>query len=431
MNSPFVRILVLAIACSCLASVYAQEAALKKPATRKQAAPAVAAPTGSLLIMGGCERFTNAEIWSELIQLAGGPKKQIAVIPTASANPQRDGDDYVRVLQEYGAEAFLAPVAIKGLGVDYKVAVHDPALVLRVKQSQGVLFLGGDQGLIRKALVEPEGHNTPLLDAIGEVYRGGGVIAGTSAGAAVMSRVMYRDPDPVFTMLANGCKMGKDVDLGLGFLDRDWFVEQHCLARGRFARAIVAMRSHCFPYGIGIDEDTAVVVANGKQARVIGSRGVLIIDSSRAVSSTDLRGFNLKHVKLHYLERGDAVDLGTREVTLSPEKLAGRKVDPLAPNFMPNFEQHLFYNDILGPSTLTELMVKLIDGKFGDAIGLAFDGLAARSAPTRGFEFHFRRERDSVGYHTEASGGDDYSVLNIYLDIRPIEVHGPLYRDER
>jgi cyanophycinase len=72
-------------------------------------------------------------------------------------------------------------------------------------------------------------------------------------------------------------------------------------------------------------------------------------------------------------------------------------------------------------------MSTLIDNRHNEAIGLAYDGAAARRGNTPGFEFRFYREHDSVGWETESFGGDDYTVLNIHLDIRPITVKGPLY----
>ena len=72
-------------------------------------------------------------------------------------------------------------------------------------------------------------------------------------------------------------------------------------------------------------------------------------------------------------------------------------------------------------------MSKLMESIHGEAIGLAFDGAAARKQSVDGFEFKLTRDDDSVAWYTEAFGGDDYTVLNIRLDIRPIRIAGPLY----
>lgn len=138
---------------------------------------------GSLIIMGGSERFDNRIIWAEIVKKAGGEGSRIAVFPTASGAPMVDGEDVVRVLKDLGADAFLVPLAIRGFENDYREVARDPAMVASVRQSQGVFFVGGEQARIRQALVSPEGDNTPLLEAVWSVYREGGVIAGYECGS--------------------------------------------------------------------------------------------------------------------------------------------------------------------------------------------------------------------------------------------------------
>lgn len=386
-------------------------------------------PRGKLVIMGGSERFDNVVIWSEIVRLAGGDGARIAVFPTASSNPQVDGDDVVRVLNELGANAFVVPVAVRGLSTPCAEAVVDPVLLQAVRESQGVFFVGGSQSRIRQALIDEEGQHTPMLDAIWEVHRQGGVIAGTSAGAAVMSRIMYRNARSVLATMIHGVTMGKELDQGLGFLDPAWFVEQHCLVRGRFARSLVAMHDQGFSYGVGVDEDTALVV-DGDEARVIGYRGALIMDLSDAQSDDEIVGFNLRNVRLTYLDRGDAIDLKTRVVTPSKEKAADRRIDPRAPDFRPHYRNRIFFNDILGNMALYDLMRQLVDNQHDEAYGLAFDGAAARQGSTPGFEFRFYRSDDTMGWETEAFGGDDYTIVNIHVDVTPITIQGPLYQKQ-
>jgi cyanophycinase len=381
---------------------------------------------GSLIIMGGSERFDNRIIWAEIVKKAGGEGSRIAVFPTASGAPMVDGEDVVRVLKDLGADAFLVPLAIRGFENDYREVARDPAMVASVRQSQGVFFVGGEQARIRQALVSPEGDNTPLLEAVWSVYREGGVIAGTSAGAAVMSRIMFRSAQSVLNTMLNGVGMGREIDYGLGFLDEDWFIDQHCLVRGRFARALVAMHKQGFGYGFGIDEDTALVVERD-EARVIGYRGVLVFDLSGASSNAQESTFNLKNARLSYLDRGDSINLRTLRITPSAEKQAGRLIDPRTPEFRPRFRARPIFNDILGNMAVHDLMVRLIDNRGEEGLGLAFDGAAALTGPTRGFEFRFYRGDDSVGWQTEAFGGDDYTVANIHVDITPVQLVGPLY----
>jgi cyanophycinase len=426
-----------------------------------------ALPTaGSLMIIGGGARHDNHALWSDFARLAGGPQKRVAVFPCASGYPKKNGERAAKMLQGYGLDAFLVPLAVSGLeGLLHEEVARDPQWLERVRQADGVYFIGGSQGRIRDALVDNNGRATPMLDAIWEVYRRGGVIAGTSAGAAVMSRVMFRDPAPILQNLQHGVRMGKDLGDGLGFLDANWFVDQHCLVRGRFARVLVAMSQHGMKYGVGIDEDTAVVVERGQRARIVGNRGAVVIDLSQAkhgatnnaannaannatnapslgnragpgprVSNPDSRRgdepgpFMLVNARLTYLNHGDAIDLRTLEVMPSATKRAERKIDPRAADFRPSLSRKLFYTDVLANTTLVDILTRVMVHKDGVAIGLAFDGAAAAEGPTPGFEFRFYRGTDSVGWETEAHGPTDSTIQNIHLDVRPVTIQGPLYR---
>jgi cyanophycinase len=325
----------------------------------------------------------------------------------------------------------VVPVNWSEANRDARDAVLDPELVAQVREATGVYFVGGSQGRIVDTLLDERGRDTPMLEAIRAIYEGGGVVAGTSAGAAIMSHVMYRDAPAPLEILRDGVQLGRELDHGLAFLPPTWFVEQHCLVRGRFARALVAMHTEKIPHGIGVDENTALVVRRGRHATVIGYKGVLIMDASKAVADADTEGFNLANVTLSYLDRGDAIDLRTLAVTPSPEKADETALDPNAADFRPYYDQRMFYTDILGNATVADLMGRLIDNAESEAIGLAFSGLDAQNRPSDGFEFRFYRGPESRGWYTESFGGEDYTVLNIHLDIHPIRISGPLYEQRR
>ncbi len=385
-------------------------------------------PKGSLVIIGGALRFDEDEVWERIVELAGGPGAKIAVFPTASGNPVRAGNRIIDALKSAGADPFLVPVALQKIDVDYRQAVNDPQWIERVRGAGGVFFTGGEQARIVQALFTEDGKNTPILDAVWDVYRKGGVVAGTSAGAAVMSRIMFRDARNVLETLTRGVTMGKEISRGLGFLDPSWFVEQHSLARGRFARALAAMQSQGLKYGIGVEEDTALVVTGGSQIKVIGYKGAVVMDLSQASVDPNVKGFNFKNCRLSYLDRGDAFNLSTLAVTPAPEKQNDAKIDPNSADFKPEFDDRLVTNDILGNNTVCDLINRLMINKTGDAIGLAFDGSAAIQQSTPGFEFHFYRGKDTVGWRTEAFGGEDFTVANVHLDVRPVQITGPLYK---
>lgn len=388
-------------------------------------------PKGSLVIMGGSERFSHREYWDEIVELAGGPGSKIAVFPTASGDPVQKGGQVISALNKAGADAFLVPVAWRKVPITPVEAVSDPDLVAQVREATGIFLIGGEQDKIVKALYTKDGEHTPMLNAMWEVYQKGGVIAGTSAGAAVMSRIMYRDAESVLDTMLRGVRWGKEIDRGLGFIDSEWFVDQHLFVRGRFARTLVAMLDQGFKFGIGVDENSAIIVTNGKDVRVIGHKGALVLDLSRAEHDSKLGRFNVKNARLTYLDRGDRFDLKTMEVTPSEEKLEDEKLDPKSPEYRPALRRPLFFNDILGNTTVIDMMGALMESVSPVATGLAFDGFQARKQSVDGFEFKFTRDDESVAWYTESFGGDDYTVVNIRLDVRPIKIAGPLYdRDE-
>src|SRR5690242_820231 len=206
------------------------------------AASSSAAPAkGSLVIIGGNLRPGNAPVWERILQLAGGKDARIAVFASASGYPEKSGKFLVDRLNSYGAKAFFVPVAVKLAGSDYHAAADDPKLAELVRSAGGAFFAGGDQIRITSALRHEDGSNTRVLDALWDMYRRGGVIAGTSAGAAIMSSTMFGHPKPVLATLKLGLTDGQEITPGLGFIGDDVFVDQHLLVRGRFARMLPAM----------------------------------------------------------------------------------------------------------------------------------------------------------------------------------------------
>jgi cyanophycinase len=382
-----------------------------------QAADPVA-PKGSLVIVGGALRPDNGAVWSRIVGLAGGESARIAVFASASANPEAAAKFNMALLNEYGADAFFIPVAVKLAGTDYLAAADDPELAAAVRKAGGAYFAGGDQGRITRALRRPDGSNSLVLDALWEMYRNGGVIAGSSAGAAIMSSTMFDEPKTVLATLKQGVAEGHEIAPGLGFIGDDVFVDQHLLVRGRFARMLPAMLKKGYKLGLGIDENTAMVVGPTREVEIIGYKGALVIDLHSA--STEPGAFNLTNARVSYLDTGDRFNIASGEFTPSSDKRAG-KLDPTKPYY----REPLFNADILGNATVVDLMGKLIDSDQLEAIGLTL-GSPRSVQPELGFEFRFSRARDSVGYASDLT--ENYSVYNVRLDIRPIQIRLPLYQ---
>jgi cyanophycinase len=260
-----------------------------------------------------------------------------------------------------------------------------------------------------------------MLDALWDMYRRGGMIAGSSAGAAIMSSTMFYDPPlDVMPVLKNGVVDGKDVAPGLGFIGTDVFVDQHLLARGRFARMLPAMVAKGYTLGLGIDENTAAIVGPARDVTVVGYRGALVLDLAGASTDKAKPGFNLSNARISYLDSGDRFNLATRTYVPGPDKepVDRKYVEHRAP---------IFYTDILGNTAVADLLEKLVDSDLQRAVGVAFEGPDSQS-PERGFEFTFTRVPDSAEYVTNRE--DAYSVYRIRMDVRPVRVKQPFYTAE-
>jgi cyanophycinase len=377
------------------------------------------APQGSLVIVGGALRADNAEIWQRVVKLAGGAGARIAVIPAAAANPLRSGANLAGYLNQYGASAFVVPLAVRLKDHDYRRDAEDAALAASIRQAGGVYFAGGDQALITQALVRADGSRTAALEAIWDVYRRGGVIAGSSAGAAIMSATMYYNAKTVFGTLSQGVNDGVELAPGLGFIGNDVFVDQHLLARGRFARMLPAMLKKDYKLGLGIDENSALIIGPQREVEVIGYQGALLIDLSQARTSGG-KEFNLSNARISYLDHGDRYNLATRRYTPSADKADGL-LDPLKPEE----KDPVYSTDVLGHNTVLVMLEKLIHNVRTEAIGIATAG-PGEPFQELGFEFKFTRTADSIGYGSATT--DAYTILNVRLDVRPLRITRPWYK---
>jgi cyanophycinase len=376
------------------------------------------APKGTLVIIGGGLRGENEPVWERIVELAGGKGARIAVFGSASANPERAAKMDVARLNFYGADAFVVPIAVRLPNTDYRALANDPAIAAQVSSAAGAYFVGGDQARITEALRKPDGSSTLVLDALWQLYRRGGVIAGTSAGAAIMSKTMFYNVGSVLTTLKRGVADGMEMAPGLGFIGDDVFVDQHLLVRGRFARMLPVMLAKGYKTGLGIDENTAMIIHPNRDVEVLGYKGALLIDLRHA--SHVPGNFNVSNARLSYIDNGDRFNLASHTFTPPPDKIGG-KFDPAKPYY----KGPLFTADVLGHTTIVDLMTKLIDSDQPDAIGIAFGSPRDLQADL-GFEFKLSRINDSVGYASTVA--DAYSVYDIRLDVKPIKIQQPFYQ---
>jgi cyanophycinase len=278
------------------------------------------AQVGRLVIVGGgLSRDTEAVYRAVLDGRAGdGP---LCVIPTAGAEPESAITSTVAAFARYGgtAEGVL-------ISTDNPQAANDARIADQLRRCSGFYFTGGVQSRI-VSVFRPAGHSTPAHNAVMERFRNGAVVAGSSAGAAIMSDPMIAGGSTTLA-LARGVRRGDSVTddddeaavgavsvtAGLGFLPA--IVDQHFLARGRIGRLITAVLDLGeFDVGFGIDENTALVV-DGTTARPVGASGVVVIDARHAHRS----GRSASGVDVHLLSAGDSYDMITGQVTTASDK---------------------------------------------------------------------------------------------------------------
>jgi cyanophycinase len=410
---------VLTVALSCLAgTAWGVERAAAKTATP---------PAGYAVVIGGALTSDNDAVWSRLVQIAGGPGARYVVFATASGNPERSAARIIANLRKHGAVAEHVAVAPLLPDIDLAREVENPKWIELVRGARGVYFAGGAQARIVDTLM-PGGKVTPLLQAVWDVYRSGGVVAGSSAGAAIMSATMIRDGEDMMSLLKGTIRPGKEIDRGLGFVGEGLFTDHHFLRRGRIGRLLPVMVATGYTRGLGVEENTAAIVHND-EVEIVGAGGALFADLERAKHDPNLGAFNLRGARLSFLDRGDRLKLATGDVLPSAGKLADMKLDWRAADFKPQSESVPFQLDMLGNWTIVHAMGALVDSRATELKGLAYDAQPRARDPLAalGFEFRLYKGEGTVAWFTDASGADAYTIKDVYLDVTPVRMAQPLY----
>jgi cyanophycinase len=257
---------------------------------------------GPLIIIGGHEdKEDRLEILRAIANEVAGGKLVIATV----ASHQPEG--YFETYQE--AFAKLGQHNLVELYVNERAESHQEETLAPLIDAAGVFFSGGDQLRISSQI-----GDTPIERMVRDIHCRGGLIAGTSAGAAAMSEIMLVKGSSAETHRIGDLHMAP----GLGLV-RDAIIDQHFAERGRMGRLMGAVAQNPRVVGIGIDENTAIVV-RGSSFTVIGEGAVYIVDGEE-VSHSNIseaephRTLSMHDVRLHVLSRGDGFDIPTRRPT--------------------------------------------------------------------------------------------------------------------
>ncbi|MBP6001964.1 MAG: cyanophycinase [Pyrinomonadaceae bacterium] len=238
-----------------------------------------------MIVIGGGKR--PAEAMKRFVEWSGGEKARILVVTWASGDPEASFKALKDSIVEYKpASVEISPS--KPLDAEKR-----KQFVTQLAAATGVFFTGGDQNRIMDVLKDEE-----LLKMIRERYAAGVVMSGTSAGAAVMS-------DPMMTGDADlkkldGTKVG--VRTGLG-LEANIIFDQHFLVRQRHNRLFGLMMVNPAMLGIGIDEDMAVLITDGRRLEIVGPTQVMFVDPKKVKGG----------MAVYFLKAGDVFDIRKRK----------------------------------------------------------------------------------------------------------------------
>jgi cyanophycinase len=397
-------------------------------------------PGGSLVIIGGALQPENETVYQKFIDLGGGKDNiRIAIIPAASVNPVESGTSYIKDFQQYGVpddHIKVFPVAVKDdpstkevNEAEWSKNAFKKELAEEMLNYTAVFFVGGDQARYLETLIDKEGNDSPLLTSIRQVYEKGGVIGGTSAGAAIMSDPMICGGNPLDAMIkgavyqANACPTegGAFLTKGPGFFAFG-LVDQHFLKRGRCGRLIAALlQLKNVSLGMGVDEDTAAVYySKTKTIEVTGSSGILLVDTRNAIPTHPQPGTKVQNIILHYLEEGDIYSIETGKFTIHPD----RKKIETGKEYHKTYPLH---TDIFGKDAITGIITAgLADNQQTESVGLAFtlepDKKNNSYNSGKGVKLVFKKDKHTAGYWARIKGKSTYSVLHVHLDIIPITV---------
>lgn len=252
--------------------------------------------------------FVRKGILSRVVQESGGPTAKIVVITTASQIPEEVGENYTRAFTKLGCQN------IQILDIRDRAQAETPETIQHIREADCVMFSGGDQSRIVHILGNSTIHQI-LLDR----YKNDPiVIAGTSAGAMAMSSEMISGGSSTEALYKDSVNMRE----GMGFLP-ELIIDSHFNRRGRFGRLAEAVAMHPHLLGVGLSEDTGMIIRNQNEAKVIGSGMIIIFDPGNLTHNNAKilptgTPMTMANLTVHVLAKSDSFSIKTRQVTALP-----------------------------------------------------------------------------------------------------------------
>lgn len=257
---------------------------------------------GNLIIIGGAEDKTgDKKILNEVCNKLTKDKDILVIATIASEIPEELGSEYCKIFTQLGVKN------IRILNIMDRKGAFDINNIKTIENASLMFFTGGDQLRITSLI-----GGTPLYLKIQELYENGCTFVGTSAGASIMSDTMIiTGPDD-----ESPKKCTLKMAPGLGLI-KGVIIDQHFAQRGRIGRLLVGIAENPQSLGVGIDEDTAIIVEDNGKFQVIGSGAVYVIDGSDISYSNVSEQYpdevlSIFNVKVHVLKQGNEFNLTTK-----------------------------------------------------------------------------------------------------------------------
>ena len=276
-------------------------------------------PKGKLIAVGGAEdkgtdleagevyrsnlNFFELGILRRVVQEAGGPSARIEIITTASTIPMEVGENYRNAFGKIGCEN------VDIMHVRTRQDTLNKDYLQRIKTCDAVMFSGGNQ--LRLSVTD---GGTEFLAIMQRRYMNENfLIAGTSAGAMAMSKTMIYEGNATRAHLKGEVK----ITTGLGFID-SVIIDSHFEKRGRFGRLAQAVATNPSCIGIGLGEDTGMLITEGDKMEAIGSGLVVIIDGHDILHNNigdipDGNPISIENLKVHFCEKGNGYVISERK----------------------------------------------------------------------------------------------------------------------
>ncbi len=252
--------------------------------------------------------YIEEGILARVVKESGGRSANIVVIPTASSYPVEVGENYLNAFRKLGCEKVTV------LDIRKRKEAEDQHNLELIRNTDCVMFSGGDQSKIIKIIGGTSMHDLLLDKYINQPF----VIAGTSAGAMCMAEEMIAGGSSTEAFFKGAVIMRK----GMGFVP-NLIIDSHFIRRGRFGRLAEAVAKYPRLIGVGLAEDTGLVIKNRNTFEVIGSGMVILFDPKKLKHNNEKiletgTPMSLINLKTHVLANGDRFNLNKKKVKVLP-----------------------------------------------------------------------------------------------------------------